>query len=112
MAPSSEPTSPTDAIEDPDVDRILRVLADGTRRRLLRYLARTGDDVVPVEELCGVVAGDDASRRAARASLRHVHLPMLADAGIVDVDWDREAVRYHGRERPEAILERITDVQR
>ena len=59
-----------------DLDDYLRLLADGQKRRLLQSLLDA--DGSPVS-----VASADAHERA---RLHHIHLPKLADAGLID--WD------------------------
>ncbi|WP_312909593.1 DUF7344 domain-containing protein [Natronosalvus caseinilyticus] len=71
-----------------------RILANPRRRRLLTTLTERGQDTV--EGLAEAVARreclpDDAedrrrARRDVHVSLVHVHLPMLADHGLVEYD--------------------------
>lgn len=92
----SSPASPTDssfgdvtAHERLPVDQLLRALAHPCRREILCHL-----DAEPSwtrEELAsrlGTVEILDThlSERDGKISLRHQHLPILADADVVDVD--------------------------
>lgn len=94
--------SPTDADDSSsDLDSAFRLLADGRRQRVLRYL---DEDATPTSlaELADrlalekrTAANADAgtisshgpvstdARRRIELSLRHTHVPMLADAGAV-----------------------------
>jgi hypothetical protein len=58
------------------LDDYLRLLADERKRRLLRELRAAGDDPVSVDS-------DDPDEQT---RLHHIHLPKLADAGLID--WD------------------------
>lgn len=75
-------------------DKFYRGLASGERRRLLYFLLDRGESTV--EEVATVLAGwevaetggmgtkDDRDRFV--IALEHVHLPLLADAGLVTYD--------------------------
>jgi hypothetical protein len=72
------------------------VLADSNRRSVLRQLMTRGSELSVADLVDGIVCRDrfldDAhvtDRRRCAIALRHVHLPMLAETGLVD--WDREA---------------------
>lgn len=77
------------------LDATIGLLANRQRRHALRYLARTDGatslDAV-VAHVCEQVNGDD--RPTVRTTLHHVHLPRLADRGIVEYDPRRSRVRY------------------
>lgn len=88
-------------IEDAPVDRLLSVLATEPRRRVLRYLRESSDDVTSLETLAEhVAAREDGSTDPEDAAVRlhHADLPKLADAGLVDYDPRTNVVRY--REHP------------
>ncbi|MFC3477971.1 DUF7344 domain-containing protein [Halobacterium litoreum] len=81
------------AVDGPDPDDLFVALADATRRRVLWYLR--AEDEVAVDDLVDVLAGwqladtdvvDAADRERIAVSLHHVHLPRLANAGLVE--WD------------------------
>jgi DNA-binding transcriptional ArsR family regulator len=77
-----------------DWTAVYEALSDGRRRDLLDTLHRT-DDRVPVEELAARFLYEyeqsnvEHSRDVVELRLRHVHLPKLQHAGLVE--WDREA---------------------
>ncbi|WP_435064478.1 DUF7344 domain-containing protein [Halobaculum sp. EA56] len=67
-------------------DELLEVVCDARRRRVLyELLDAEGEAAVAVPE--GVVPG--SAGRDDRILFEHVHLPKLADAGLIT--WDREA---------------------
>ncbi len=89
----------------PSLDVIFDILSNRRRRHVLYYLNDRPDGVATVEELTDVVLtqecdGFDPStdpveqRNRIQIDLQHVHLPKLADAGIVDHDRRTETVRY------------------
>lgn len=102
--------SPLEAVEL-SRDRLFDVLADRCRRRALSHLAETSADAVSLTDLvAGVVAresGPDASTdryETVAIALRHVHLPTLAEAGLLDYDARTRTVRYYGHARLEEYL--------
>jgi DNA-binding transcriptional ArsR family regulator len=72
---------------DAQWDTILRTLADDQRRRVYRRVVET-DRPTSLDEIARHLIDDaDADGLAyVRARLYHVHLPKLADAGLVS--WD------------------------
>lgn len=67
------------------IDTLLTAVADPTRRRVLgRLEPLDAGRTLAVDDLFDDGDGD-------RLRLRHVHLPKLAEADLVD--WDREASR-------------------
>ena len=76
------------------IDSLLAAVADGTRRRVLERLEGAEGGVREAD----LVEGEPSD---AAVRLRHVHLPKLADAGLVE--WDRDA----GRVERGATFERV-----
>lgn len=78
-------------------DQLYRALASGQRRRLLCFLLEKGETTL--DELTTVLIGwrateqgtmgTRAEREQVEIRLRHVHLPLLADVGLVT--YDRES---------------------
>ena len=72
---------------------IFELLADERRREALYALYRR-EDPVPVADLAEEVASAVAvGPEHVANSLHHVHLPKLADAGIVEYDVEAKTVR-------------------
>lgn len=72
------------------VDAAIEALADGERRRVLSSLSEA-DGRVPIERLAADVRSDTdgpSPGREGRGAVRlhHLHLPKLADAGLVEYD--------------------------
>lgn len=99
---------------DPSIDRLLRLLSNGLRRRLLVYLSRQADEPVPLDELRLALLADDrvdvSSADRLETELFHAHLPALADAGLVSTNESRSTVRYHGGKRVDTLLESVEAV--
>lgn len=75
----------------PSVDDCLDAMADSQRRRLLAAVAH-GEEVAVGELADHVADRASADRRAVRVSLVNVHLPKLADLGLVAYDRDAGSV--------------------
>ena len=105
--PMKASPSPTTEWNDKKLDSSLRILANPIRRHLLWQLSQENDTVATIDELCDGLLVDGSETLTgdeARIALLHTHLPMLSDAGIVDVDWERETVRYRSGHRIESLL--------
>lgn len=89
-------------------DTTFSLLADGQRRRVLAYLSEMQGETADVGDLAEHVA-DEVDRRRALTALYHVHLPKLADAGVVEYDRRSETVRYTGDPSVEATLDAVSD---
>lgn len=83
------------------------------RRRALLYLLRDADaDPVWTTNLAVALARTEADAdedlhevaEEIAVSLRHNHLPKLADAGVVDVDADMATLTYRGDDRIDDLL--------
>lgn len=102
-----------DVEEAPPPDSLFGILSDVHRRRVLWFLLERSDTTV--EELADVLAGwraadeafvDADDRRELLVSLHHVHLPRLADAGLVTYDADAGSVRLSSLPDPvESVIE-------
>lgn len=99
---SAEPVVTSDLSMDAAFD----VLADGRRRAVLSYLL--GDrERADLEDLAAYVTTEvgGADERAA-ATLHHLHLPKLADAGLISYDHEhRTAVARDSIRNLEPYLE-------
>ena len=83
------------AIETADVSQLFRALADEHRRAIVRSLDETHTPI-PRDALATYVAKEVFSERQRgdfiefrdrmRLELHHIHLPMLADAGVVEIE--------------------------
>lgn len=82
------------------LDTVFRLLASERRRQVISYLGGSPGGV-SLDELADGIAStaegsaetvSDDRRRLLRAELHHVHLPMLAEAGVLDYDRRHELV--------------------
>ncbi|WP_251343795.1 DUF7344 domain-containing protein [Haloplanus halophilus] len=80
----------------------LRLLAKQQRRRILRRIAESPDPTT-VDQLATHLGDAEATRTDNRThddrvvSLHHVHLPMLAEAGVITYDASQRVV-HRGQE--------------
>lgn len=92
-------------------DEVFGLLAARERRRVLQYLTNT-EGSATIDELATALDREDAATTGpgtdpdrTRIELYHVHLPKLAEAGIVDLDERHGSVRYYPNDRVESLLE-------
>ncbi|QDX39992.1 hypothetical protein [Salarchaeum sp. JOR-1] len=94
---------------------VFDLLSNERRRRSIEHIAATEEttlralaDAVAAEE-AGTDTPPDAVRTAVYVSLRQVHLPRLAEAGLVEFDPDENTVRVLPRARGVTLyLELVT----
>lgn len=86
------------------VDRALRLLADPCRRAILAHL-RESDGSTTVTQLADSIADEEGNNRddSLALALRHVHLPKLAKAGVVEYDSEGDTVHYESNESIEKL---------
>lgn len=79
------------------------LLASPRRQAVLRYLMDHPEDPVSVDTLAGYVLAEDPNqdRQNVTFSLCHLHLPKLAEAGVINFDSAHRRVCY----RPHSELE-------
>lgn len=98
-------------------DTALQLIGDRRRRRILRHLMENGEEAVPVGELAAAVDGTAATADGERGEpaervaveLHHVHLPKLADSGVVDYDTRNDTVRYRSHDSIEALVRSLSE---
>ncbi|RQH00066.1 DUF7344 domain-containing protein [Natrarchaeobius oligotrophus] len=102
----------------PSLDLVFNLLANERRRYALYFLYEQQDGVATVEEVTDNVAAFEnrstgpepqsdleEQKRQIQTELRHVHLPKLEDAGILEHDQRSETVRYWTQPTLEEWLE-------
>ncbi|PGF16743.1 hypothetical protein CP556_11855 [Natrinema sp. CBA1119] len=108
--------------EDPaPIDSSFTALSDPSRRSLCRYAMRTETERVSSEELVDYVVerapepvAADADRQTIALELHHVHLPKLANAGLIEYDRQNDVVhvdRATIADRLERARDTISDLQ-
>lgn len=88
--------------EHDTLDVVFECLANGDRRRIVGFVSDRAPEPAPIEELVTALAASSAGkarkgvtteeRQQAAVALRHVHLPKLTAAEIVECDTDGDAV--------------------
>ena len=114
-------TGPCDAVVDRDdtstaLDTAFDLLATERRRHAL-YCLREADDPVPLLELADRIAEREADspaddRERIAVSLGQVHLPKLADAGVVDFDSRDQYVAHRGDPVVDTFLDHAAEHER
>lgn len=100
-----------EATDSADVDAVFRAVGNHRRRQVLaclseqhpRVLPDLAADVAAREQSTADVASATVDR--VRVSLYHVHLPTLADAGLVRYDRDEGSVAL--REEARGLVEQL-----
>ena len=99
------------------LDACLTLVADRRRRRLLEHLRHNGNGEVQLDDLVDHLyeaepaAADDRqmSRDQLAIQLFHIHLPKLADHGVVEHDHERGTIEYRPDEQIEAVLDGLPE---
>lgn len=108
--------------DTPSLDLVFELLSNSRRRYVLYHLNERPDGVATLETLAEnvralerTIGGDDADgegdegsaarQSGVRTELRHVHLPKLEDAGVLEHDRRSDTVRYWGQPSLEEWLE-------
>lgn len=96
------------------IDAVLELLANKERRMLLAYFLENDDTDVDVEELVKYIMARKAKRTGNQpghdqvyTALMHIHIPKLADVGLIEYDERSEHLRYWGNALLEDWLKRI-----
>lgn len=89
----------------PDVDEILRLLADSRRRRIVAVLEARDENRIRIDELRSRLNYEEVPADRWRRELYHVHLPMLDDIGLIEYDRRDGMVRYYQCELVADLLE-------
>lgn len=87
------------------------------RRQVLRVLIENGDSGIDLDQLISALLEQEQAEDGPQASdpaqlaltLHHLHLPKLAQAGIIEYDARSHAIRYHPDERIESITHSIKE---
>jgi len=80
--------------EELSTDTVLHLLADERRRSVLNHLMENGEKAVEIEDLVAATTDTEESSEQVSIELHHVHLPRLAEEGIIDFDARSGSVRY------------------
>ncbi|WP_440990621.1 DUF7344 domain-containing protein [Haloarchaeobius baliensis] len=97
----------------PAIDRLLDALQDSLRREVVYYFENcTGAETATLDELVDHIDGrvPSPAREELRLQLRHVHLPKLAAADLLEYDPRTDRVRYRGSEHGGWLLQEVADI--
>ncbi len=94
------------------LDACLQLVADRHRRRVIHHLRHEATEATTVDDLVDQLhSGDSPSNNGPQRDreklailLHHIHLPKLAEYGVVEFEHRSGAVRYHPDEQVEAVL--------
>jgi hypothetical protein len=103
-------------------DTVVDVLSSPQRRALLYYLVieREGAPTVSLETLVeelhrlATSIGEeswDTSEQALQVSLLHVHLPRLAEMGLIEFDLEAKTVQYQPNPALESVLKQVMEME-
>lgn len=89
------------AVQSLSLDEIFATLQHERRRRVISRL-QTAENPISLTDFADELAAEEtetstddvseAEMTRVSTSLYHVHLPKLADAGIVEYDWDEDTI--------------------
>ena len=75
-------------------DELLQLLCHRHRRQILRFLDTQPTNTATVDELVEHV-DSQSGETSLSTEMHHVHLPKLADSGLIEWDSRSETVRYY-----------------
>lgn len=85
----------TDVSDCPEsIDTALDLLSDRHRRTLCRYVSGTKQTVFSTDELVEQLSTGTEDRARLKVELTHVHLPMMAEKGVLEYDRRQGTVRF------------------
>lgn len=93
-------------------NEVIAVLDRPIRREIVQYLAGGTEQEVDLDELVNYLSGKNlhtsqlSSGDRIALRLHHVHLPKLAETGVIDYDPNERRVSFHG----ETSLDRCLDL--
>lgn len=119
---TAEPTHLDGPLVPNSFDMVIDILSSPERRAALYYLAFECDSdstvtlemlVQEIRRLATRISEDSwyTSDQALRVSLLHVHLPQLADAGIIEFDLDARTIQYQPNHALEGVIKRIMQME-
>lgn len=81
-----------ETVVDGDGRTVWSILGEPRRHHVLRYLAETAEPTTTAAVSRSIVDYCDGDRERVQMELKHVDVPKLADAGVVDYDPDRDRI--------------------
>ncbi|MFC7138401.1 ArsR family transcriptional regulator [Halosimplex aquaticum] len=104
--------------DDLSLDACLEVLSNHQRREILRFFHDSDTDHAPVDELITEIIDAEANVTGKRpghdtiaSTMFHIHLPKLADAGVLDYDTRNLEVTYHGNAKIDELYAAIREFE-
>ncbi|MFC3957471.1 DUF7344 domain-containing protein [Halovivax cerinus] len=100
----------SETVVDGDERTVWRILGEPRRHHVVRHLNET-NDVTTTADISRVIAEDcEVEYERIQSALRHVDVPKLADAGVVEYDAERDRIESTARVRRLcAILEAVEE---
>ena len=111
MRKSDREVTTVPTVGTPSLDQVFDLLSERRRRYVLYYLRDVEDGVASVEEVTEYVLRLENDldisgvARSIDTALHHVHLPKLADSGVLEYDTRSETIRYWGQPSLDEWLE-------
>lgn len=99
------------------LDACLNLIADRDRRRLIQHLRQNGNEETAIDTLVDQLNGSAQApaedrppdRSQLTTQIHHIHLPKLAEYGVVEYEPERGTVRYSSNEQVEAVLDSLPE---
>lgn len=95
---------------------LLQLVADPRRRAILHHLIESDDDTIGLDKLTETIATKGGRTTIPCGShdtqleieLRHTHLPMLAEANIIEYDTRSDTIQYRPTDSIETLLQFVS----
>lgn len=99
------------------LDNLLTALNHRTRREAIHYFASRSEWESSVQDIADHIVqvrastNESPNRREIIIELHHLHLPKLAETGIIEFDPGSWRVRYLGDDTVESLLEGLENLE-
>lgn len=110
--------STDDHTGDLSLDACLELLANHQRRAIVGMFLDHDRSQAPIDEVIAEIIDVEATKTGERpghdtiaATVYHVHLPKMAEAGILEYDTRHQDIRYMGNPRFEEVYTTIRELE-
>lgn len=98
-----------------NLDTCLRLVADQYRRQIIHHLRHEANGTTTFDDLVEQISSQASDfkndppqgREKIAIQLHHIHLPKLANYGVIEFEHTTRVVRYHSDAQVETVLDSL-----